>query len=416
MNIQTATLANGLQLVHVPMPDTQMVALDVLYNVGARDEEPLHTGWAHLLEHLMFEGTPRIADYDTQVQLIGGENNAFTNNDITSFYLTVPRASIETAFLLESDRMRGLTLDDRSVQVQKQVVIEEFKQRCSNQPYGDLQHLVRPLAYRTHPYRWPTIGITTRHIEQATPDDIRAFYRRHYRPSNAILTVTGAASFDEALALARKYFEPIADDGTPCALQPSHHGIPREPRQQRMRRQTVRRNVPLDLLALSFHMGGKNDADYFPCDVITDLLANGQSSRLTQCLVNEQKLFVTLDACILGSTDPGLLQVTGRVNPGVTLAQAEKAVWDELDRLKHEPVGEHELDKVRNRFESERVFGNIHYLNVALTLPQLILAGLTPDEEIRRYRAVTPADIRRTARAVLTRRNCSVLHYKALRR
>ncbi|MBO4445158.1 MAG: insulinase family protein, partial [Bacteroidaceae bacterium] len=222
MNIQTATLTNGLQLVHVPMPDTQMVALDVLYNVGARDEEPLHTGWAHLLEHLMFEGTPRIADYDTQVQLIGGENNAFTNNDITSFYLTVPRAGIETAFLLESDRMRGLTLDDRSVQVQKQVVIEEFKQRCSNQPYGDLQHLVRPLAYRTHPYRWPTIGITTRHIEEATPEAIRAFYRRHYRPSNAILTVTGAASFDEALALAKKHFEPIADDGTPCALQPPH--------------------------------------------------------------------------------------------------------------------------------------------------------------------------------------------------
>ncbi|MBO7467524.1 MAG: insulinase family protein [Bacteroidaceae bacterium] len=413
MNIRSTTLRNGLVLVHVHMPDTQMVAIDVLYNVGARDEEPEHTGWAHLLEHLMFEGTPRIADYDTQVQSAGGENNAFTNNDITLFYLTVPHANIEKAFILESDRMLGLTLDDRSVEIQKHVVIEEFKQRCTNQPYGDVHHLVRALAYKEHPYRWPTIGITTEHIQKATPDDIRAFYHKHYRPSNAILTVTGAASYDETLRLAKKYFEPIGDEGIPCTHQPTHHGITREPPQPRMRRRTVKRDVPLDMLVMSFHMGGRTDADFFPCDVITDLLANGQSSRLAQRLVNEQKLFVSLDASILGSVDPGLLQVMGRVSPHVSLPEAEAAVWNELDRLKKEDIPEEELEKVRNRYESERVFGYINYLNVAITLPQLILSGSNPDKEISSYRAVTADDIRRTARAILTRRNCSVLYYKA---
>lgn len=413
MNIHTTTLRNGLVLVHVHFPDTQMVALNVLYNVGARDEDPEHTGWAHLLEHLMFEGTPRTPDYDTQVQMAGGEDNAFTNNDVTSFYLTVPHANIEKAFALEADRMQGLALDEQSVEIQKHVVTEEFKQRCTNQPYGDVQHLTRALAFSTHPYRWPTIGASTQHIAEATPDGIRAFYRKHYRPSNAILTITGAASYEETLHLAKTYFEPIKDDGTPCTRQPSDHGIVREPPQPRMRRKTVFRDVPLDMLVMSFHMGGRRADDYYPCDVITDLLANGQSSRLTQRLVNEQKMFVSADACILGSTDPGLLQVMGRVSPEHTLSEAETAVWNELERLKTEDIGEEELEKVRNRFESERVFSNIHYLNVAIALPQLILAGTSTEEEIASYRAVSADDVRRTARALLTRRNSSILYYKA---
>ena len=405
MLIHQATLANGLHVIHAEVPDTQMTALCLLYKVGARNEDPAHTGWAHLLEHLMYEGTPRIPDYDAQVQLVGGENNAFTNNDFTSFYVTMPQRHIETAFRLEADRMRGISLADDSVEVQKQVVIEEFRQRDLGQPYGDLQHLLRPLAYRQHPYRWPTIGVDIGHIEGATPEAIRDFYHRHYHPSNAILSIAGATPWDKALSLARQYFEPIADTPFPIPV------LPEEPKQTRMRRLTVRRDVPLDMLVMAWHMPGRNDSRFTACDVITDLLANGHSSRLNQRLIGERRLFNTIDAYISGSTDPGLIHIVGRVNPDVSMADAEQAVWQEVDRLKHEPIDEQELEKVRNRFESERVFNHISHLNVAISLAQHALYGTTPDEEIRRYRAVSATDVQQAARTFLTRQGCSVLHY-----
>lgn len=413
MFINQTTLANGLRLVHAEVPDTQMVALCVLYHVGAINEDPDHTGWAHLLEHLMFEGTPRVTDYDTQVQLAGGENNAFTNNDITSFYVTVPRVNMEKLFFLESDRMSGISLDEQSVQVQKQVVIEEFKQRNLNQPYGDVQHLLRALAFRVHPYRWPTIGIEPSHIEKATPDDIRAFYHRYYHPSNAVLAVTGAISWEEAQSLADQYFGPLGNGELQLNGELNDNSqFPVEPPQDRMRRKHVRRDVPLDMLVMAWHMPSRFDADFSVCDAITDLLANGLSSRLNLHLVQQRPLFNSIDAYISGSADPGLIHVIGRLNPGVTLPDAEQAVWQEINQLKHESVGEYELNKVRNRFESERVFNNINYLNVAIALAQHVIYGTTPNEEIRRYRAVTPADIQRVARALLTKKNCTVLYYE----
>jgi len=415
MECSSLVLPCGLQLVHAEVPDTQMVALSVLYNVGARDEDPAHTGWAHLLEHLMFEGTPRVADYDSRVQYCGGENNAFTNNDFTSYYVTVPREHVETAFFLEADRMQGLTLDDQSVQVQKQVVIEEFKQRFLSQPYGDVQHLIRALAYRVHPYRWPTIGVEPSHIGQATTEALRAFYHRYYRPDNAILAVAGAISWEETQALAEKYFSSLLTDhskhsSTHYSLITNHY--PPEPPQLRMRRKTVRRNVPMDMIALAWHMADHYSPDFYVCDVITDLFAAGQSGRLAQHLISEQGLFNQIDAYITGSSDAGLLIIEGRLNPGVTLPQAEAAIWNEADRLKREPVGDYELEKVRNRFESDRLWSSINPVNVAVNLAQQHLYATSPDEEIRRYRAVTAADVRSVARQILTRKNCSVLYYK----
>ena len=327
MEIHSKTFPNGLQVVHADVSDTQMVALCVLYNVGARNEDPDYTGWAHLLEHLMFEGTPRVPDYDNRVQLCGGENNAFTNNDITSFYITVPREHAETAFFLEADRMRGLTLGKRSVQVQKQVVIEEFKQRYLSQPYGDAQHLIRALAYRVHPYRWPTIGIDPSHIESATPKALRSFYHRYYRPDNAIIAVAGALPWEETVRLAEKHFANLQSSSLNLqSLIPSEA----EPPQLRLRRKTVRRDVPLDMIVMAWHMDDHFSPRFYVCDVITDLFAAGQSGRLAQHLVSEQNLFNQIDSYITGSSDAGLLMIEGRLNPGVTLPQAETAIWEEI--------------------------------------------------------------------------------------
>ena len=421
--INRHTLANGLRIIHSEDTTTQMVAVNVLYDVGARHEDAGHTGYAHLLEHLMFEGSVNIPDYDTHVQLAGGENNAWTNNDLTNYYITLPKNNIETAFWLESDRMLGLALTEESVEIQKGVVIEEFKQRHLNRPYGDVQHLIRPMAYKVHPYRWPTIGICIGHIEQATLNDITDFYRRHYTPDNAILSVVGNIGFDEVVRLADKWFGPIPashtlhdNDGKNSSGETSkmEHTPLDEPRQTRIRRKTVYRPVPSHMVVMAFHMPDRRDSDYHTCDLITDLLAAGQSSRLIQHLVHRDKLFTSIDAYIQGSIDPGLLFVMGRLTEGTTCQMAEEAIWKELKAMKTKTVDEEELNKVRNRSESERTFNNINYLNRAVNLAQMELIGQdrTLDDELQRYRSVTAHDIKRIARKLFVKRNCSILYYK----
>ena len=403
------SLPNGLRIMHHEDPTTQMVAVNVLYNVGARHEDPKRTGYAHLLEHLMFEGSVNVPDYDTQVQLAGGENNAWTNNDLTNYYIALPCSNIETAFWLESDRMMGLALTEESVEVQKGVVIEEFKQRHLNRPYGDMHHLIRDLAYKVHPYRWPTIGLCVEHIEQATLESVMDFYHRHYTPSNAILSVVGNVSLDEVIRLAEKWFGPIpANTIAPRTL-------PQEPAQQRMRRKTVYRNVPAHMLMMAFHMGDRKSSEYYACDLITDLLSAGHSSRLKRHLVHDQRLFTNIDAYIDGSIDEGLLCIIGRLTEGTTLEQAEQAIWSELAELKHTPVDTEELNKVRNRSESERTFNNFNYLNRAVNLALMELIGQDQDlnEELARYCAVSTSDVRQTARKLFTKKNCNVLYYKA---
>ena len=403
------TLPNGLRIVHHEDPTTQMVAVNVLYNVGARHEDPECTGYAHLLEHLMFEGSVHVPDYDTHVQLAGGENNAWTNNDLTNYYITLPCSNVETAFWLESDRMMGLALTEESVEVQKGVVIEEFKQRHLNRPYGDVQHLIRSLAYKVHPYRWPTIGLCVEHIERATLQSVMDFYHRHYTPSNAILSVVGNITFDEVVRLAEKWFGPLP------SIPIAPRSLPQEPAQLRIRRKTAYRNVPAHMLVMAFHMDNRKSTEYHVCDLITDLLSAGQSSRLIRHLVHDKRLFTTLDAYIQGSIDEGLLYVMGRLTEGSTLEQAEQAVWDELATLKHTIVDAEELAKVRNRSESERTFNNINYLNRAVNMAQLELIGQDSDlaDELAHYCAVTASDIRHTACKLFTKKNCCVLHYKA---
>lgn len=412
--IHRHTLANGLRIVHHEDTTTQMVAVNLLYNVGARNEDAEHTGYAHLLEHLMFEGSVNIPNYDIHVQLAGGENNAWTNNDLTNYYITIPKSNVETAFWLESDRMLGLALTEQSVKVQKEVVIEEFKQQHLNRPYGDVQHLIRALAYKVHPYRWPTIGITPQHIEQATRDSIMQFYHRYYTPGNAILSVVGNISFEEVVQMAEKWFGSIGNKAMPSSTSRYIHTPLMEPEQKRMRRKTVYRHVPSDMLIMAFHMSDRYQQEYHVCDLITDILSAGQSSRLIQRLINTRKLFTSLDAYIQGSLDAGLLYIMGRLSDGVTFEEAEQAVWHELDTLKRVAVPDEELNKVRNRSESERTFNNISYLNRAINLAQLELIGQDPtlEDELTRYCSVTAEDIKHTSRKIFTKKNCSVLYYK----
>ena len=408
MKINRHILDNGLRMVHVQDTTTQMVALDIVYNVGARDEHPDHTGFAHLFEHLMFGGSVNVPDYDTPLQMAGGENNAWTNNDITNFYLTVPAQNVETAFWLEADRMRCLDFNEHSLEVQRSVVMEEFKQRCLNQPYGDVGHLLRPLAYRVHPYRWPTIGRELSHIAGATLQEVEDFFFRFYAPNNAVLAVTGNISFEEAEALTEKWFGSV-----PRRNVPARH-LPQEPPQTEARRLAVERNVPLDALYMAYHMCDHFSPDYYAFDVLSDILSNGRSSRLVRRLVQEQRLFSGIDAYISGSVDAGLLQICGRPAAGVTLEEAEEAVRRELDALCRESVGAEELEKVRNKFESSQMFNNIHYLNVATNLAWCELLGRAEDllGWADAYRRVTPEQLRQVAQAAFREENRVVLYYK----
>lgn len=410
IQVNRYTLANGLRIVHNEDDSTQMVALNLLYDVGARDEDPSHTGFAHLFEHLMFGGSLHIPDYDTPVQNAGGENNAWTNNDITNYYITLPYQNVETGFWLESDRMLSLDFSPKSLEVQRQVVIEEFKQRNLNQPYGDASHLLRELAYESHPYRWPTIGKEIAHIAQATLEEVKDFFYRFYAPNNAILAVTGHISFEETIRLAEKWFGPIPARNIPPRQ------LPAEKPQTAVRRKTVERKVPVDAIYMAFHMSNRMHPDYYVYDMITDILSNGRSSRFIQSLVQEQKLFTSIDAYISGSLDEGLLHVTGKPVEGVSLEQAEEVIWKELEKMKTVPVSEQELEKVKNRYESEQIFNNINYLNVATNLAFFELTGKAEDinEEVGKYRAVTAEQIQATSARCFVPENCSILYYKAI--
>ena len=414
MKINRHILDNGLRLVHSRDESTQMVALNILYNVGARDEHPEHTGFAHLFEHLMFGGSVNIPDYDMPLQLAGGENNAWTNNDITNYYLTVPRQNVETGFWLESDRMLSLDFSERSLEVQRGVVMEEFKQRCLNQPYGDVGHLLRPLAYQKHPYLWPTIGKDLSHVANATLEEVKAFFFRFYAPNNAILAVTGNISFEEAVELTEKWFGSVPRREVPV------RNLPQEPEQTEERRLTVERNVPLDSLFMAYHMCDHRHPDYYVFDILSDVLSNGRSSRLNQHLVQEKQLFSSIDAYISGSVDAGLFHIAGIViagkpSAGVSLELAEAAVRDELDRLQQELVDGQELEKVKNKFESTQIFGNINYLNVATNLAWFELLGKAEDleKEVERYRSVTAMQLREVAQSAFRKENGVVLYYKS---
>ena len=409
ITINRKILDNGLRIVHSEDKSTRMVAINVLYDVGARDEHPEHTGFAHLFEHLMFGGSIHIPDYDTHVQNAGGENNAWTNNDITNYYITLPKQNVETGFWLESDRMLSLDFSEKSLEVQRHVVIEEFKQRNLNQPYGDVGHLVRGMAFQKHPYQWPTIGKEPAHIENATLDEVKDFFFRFYAPNNAILSVTGNISFEETVALAEKWFGPIPRRDVRL------RNLLEEPQQTEERRLVVERNVPVDALYMAFHKCDRRHPDYHTFDLMSDILCNGRSSRLIQHLVQQKQVFSSIDAYISGSIDDGLIQIGGKPAPGVSLEEAEAAVWQELEAMKTERIDESELEKVKNRYESEQIFSNINYLNVATNLAFFELIGEAEDinREVEKYRAITAERIMELSKQTFVKENCSVLYYKA---
>ena len=410
IHVNKLTLPNGLVVVHNEDRSTRMAALNLLYKVGARDEHPDHTGFAHLFEHLMFGGSVNIPDYDTPVQQAGGENNAWTNNDITNYYVTLPAHNIELAFWLESDRMLGLDFNPKSLEVQRQVVIEEFKQRNLNQPYGDDSHLLRALAYKVHPYRWPTIGKDISHIAHATLDEVKDFFFHYYAPNNAILCISGSLPFERAVELCEKWFAPIPSR----QIAPRH--LPQEPVQTQPRRQTVERDVPLDAIFKAYHMVARRHPDYQACDALSDVLSSGRSSRLYRRLVMDEKLFTELDASVTGDIEPGLFLVKGKLSPGVSLEQGEAAIDVELRRICDTPVDQRELDKVVNRFESNDLFSNLHYLNKATNLAYYELLGGAEniDCEVDRYKRLTPHDLQRVARDLFVPENSSTLWYKSI--
>jgi len=405
--LNKTTLANGLRILHVPVEDSQMVYVNLLYGVGARNEDFEHTGLAHLLEHLMFEGTKAVPCFDEPLESAGGENNAYTNNDVTNYYISLPRQNAELAFWMESDRMTNITFEKKKVDVQRQVVMEEFKQTTLNKPYGDVSMILRSMAYKQHPYRWSTIGRKLSHIANVPIPVLKKFYKRFYAPDNAVLSVVGNISFEQVVEWSDKWFGPIPARGF---VKPY---LPEERRQVRQRRRTVYRNVPENALYMGFHMGGRLSADYYPCDVISDILSNGYSGRLLVRLVKEKKLFSKIDAFISGSEDPGMFWIYSRVAQGVSVEEAEEAVWAELEELKRELVPEEELCKVRNRFESEYIFRNIGGENLSNNIALAHLRGNLDShfKEPELYSAVTAEQLRLAARELFRKGNSNVLYY-----
>ena len=405
--LNKVTLKNGLRVLHMPAADSQMVYVNLLYGVGARDEEYEYTGLAHLLEHLMFEGTKAVPSFDEPLESAGGENNAYTNNDVTNYYISRPKQNAELAFWMESDRMCNITFEKNKVDVQRQVVMEEFKQTTLNRPYGDVSMILRAMAFKKHPYRWSTIGRKLSHIADVPVQQIRKFYKTYYAPDNAVLSVVGNIPFEQVVEWSEKWFGDIPAKGVALRKRPV------EPRQVRQRRKVVYRNVPENALYMGFHMGSRLAPDYYPCDVISDILSNGYSGRLLQRLVKEKKLFSKIDAFISGSEDAGMFWIYSRVAPGVSVEVAEIALWSELDALKQELVPQEELEKVRNRFESEYTFRNVSGENLSNNIALAELRG-NLDSHFREpelYRAVTAEEVRDAAKELFRRGNSSVLYY-----
>lgn len=409
VNFNRFTLKNGLKVLVHEDPTTPMAVLNILYDVGARDEEEGRTGFAHLFEHLMFGGSINIPSYDEPLQRVGGENNAFTSNDITNYYITLPAANIETAFWLESDRMLSLAFSEKSLETQRNVVCEEFKQRYLNQPYGDVWLKLRPLAYKKHPYRWATIGQDLAQIENAKMEDVKAFFKKHYNPQNAILVVGGNVKTDDVKDLAEKWFEPIP------AGDKYHRNLPKEEKQTEARTETVNADVPLNAIYVAFKMPARLDSNYQVFDLMSDIMSQGQSSRLYNSLLKEQKLFSDINAYISSSLDEGLFVVDGKLVEGVTVQQAEAAIWAELEKMANEKVTDDELTKVKNKSESIVVFAEMSLLDKAMNLAYYELLGDADllNVEINKYLSITAQQIQDAAKNTFIKEKSSTLYYLA---
>ncbi|MCK5823672.1 MAG: insulinase family protein [Bacteroidales bacterium] len=403
------TLKNGLKVIVHKDKSTPIVAINILYNVGSRDENPNKTGFAHLFEHLMFGGSKNIPVYDKPLQNVGGENNAFTNSNITNYYITLPKDNIETGLWLESDRMFCLNFSEKSLNVQRNVVIEEYKQRYLNQPYGDVWLMLRPLAYKKHPYRWATIGKEISHIENANLDDVKDFFYKYYAPNNAILTIAGDVETEQIKELAEKWFGAIEKRNVPV------RNLPVEPEQNEKREMSVKKNVPFNAIYKAYHMCSHNDKNFHATDLISDILSNGNSSRLYHSLVKKQKIFSNIDAYITGDIDNGLFVITGQLIKGVDMSVANKSIEKELELIKTNYIAEHELTKVRNRVETILELSEMNVLNKAMNLSYHELLGDAENInlESEKYSKVSSKQIKKISNILFKETNCSTLFYYA---
>jgi len=412
INFRRFTLENGLRVLVHEDKSTPLVAMNILYDVGSRDEDPEMTGFAHLFEHLMFGGSRNVPDFDTPLQLVGGENNAFTNNDITNYYLTIPSENIETGFWLESDRMLELDFSQKNLDTQKNVVTEEFNQRYLNQPYGDAILKLRPLAYKVHPYRWPTIGMDMAHIRTTDLEQVKKFFFSHYAPNNAILALTGNIGYDLAHDLSQKWFGPIGKR----SIKPRN--LPTEPEQTEERILVIERDVPSDAIYKVWHIGPRKSDDFYTLDLVTDLLAGGESGRLYTKLVREKKLFSEINAYLTADIDPGLLIVQGKLMRGIDIQQANDSINEVIIGLTGENGINHEMEKVKNKFESSTVFSNTSILNKAANLSFCELLG-DPGQinrEVETYRKVNRGMVADAVRKYFISTNCSTINYISTRK
>ncbi len=400
-------LENGLTVLVHEDHSTPVAVVNIMYNVGSRDENPEKTGFAHLFEHLMFGGSINIPEYDEPLQMAGGENNAYTTNDITNYYCQLPAENLETAFWLESDRMLSLAFSEKSLDVQRKVVCEEFKEHYINKPYGDVWHKMRELAYKIHPYRWMTIGKELKHVEDVKIEEVKAFFFKHYRPANAVLVVAGKVTTDQVKGLAEKWFGPI-----PMG-EKYVRNLSVEPPQTAPRVKEVKADVPVDLLLKTWHMGGRLDKSYYISDLITEILGGGASSRLHQRLVKEQQLFSSIDCYHYGTIEPGLLTVDGKLVKGVSMKDAEAALMIEIELMKKELITDNELQKIKNKTESVIAFEDISVMNRANSLAFYETLGdaTLMNTELERYHAITAQEINDYCKLVFEENNSNTLHY-----
>ena len=400
-------LHNGLKVLVHEDKSTPMAVVNVLYDVGARDEDPNKTGFAHLFEHLMFGGSVNIPVYDEPLQVAGGENNAYTTNDLTNYYCQLPAENIETAFWLESDRMLSLAFGKKSLDTQRKVVSEEFKEHYINKPYGDVWHKMRELAYTTHPYRWMTIGAELSHIENATLEDVKAFFFKHYTPSNAILVVAGNVTVEQVKVLSEKWFAPIP------AGKKYVRNLPQEPKQTAPKILEVKATVPLDALYKCWHIYSRTDSRYYTVDLIGEILGGGASSRLFQSLVKEKKLFSNIECYHMGSTDTGLLTIEGKLVKGVSMATAEAAIDEEISLFIKEGITTKELEKVKNKTESMMAFEDMSVMNRAASIAMYELLGDADliNKELALYQAVTADEIAKECNIIFDKNNSNTLYY-----
>lgn len=403
------TLDNGLRVVLHQDTSTPMVTVNVLYDVGSKDEDPNKTGFAHLFEHLMFGGTPEIPDYDKIAQEAGASNNAFTSNDLTNYYVSLPAVNMETGLMLESDRMQGLLFSPESLEVQRKVVIEEFKQRYLNKPYGDIWLELSPLAFKEHPYLWPTIGKNIEHIEEATLEDVKAFFKKHYSPVNAILSVAGNFEIEQTKEWINKWFAAIPSG------EKYTRDLPKESKQTSKRTISLERDVPQSSINKAFHMPGRMEAAYLSADLTSDLLGRGFSSWFYKSLVKEKKLFTEVHASVTGNSEPGLFSISGMIAPGVSFEQAEEGIDVLLEKLRKGEIDQELIDSLLNKVESTYLFNEISHSNKAFDLAHFELLGNIDliNEEMEKYRSLKAKDISDFANDYLIDENASVIYYKS---